>query len=71
MLQIVASLTDDSTGIIYNRNIFTMQATDENTKKLSSKLVCLSLSSLSTLSNKNCQAYLSGVSVTKKKVIKH
>ncbi len=34
MLQIVASLTDDSTGIIYYRNIFTMQATVENTKKI-------------------------------------
>ncbi len=28
MLQIVASLTDDSRGIIYNQNIFIIQATE-------------------------------------------
>jgi hypothetical protein len=28
MLQIVASLTDDSRGVIYNCNVFIVQATD-------------------------------------------
>jgi hypothetical protein len=30
MLQIVASLTDDSRGVIYDCNIFKIQATDLN-----------------------------------------
>ncbi len=35
MLQIVVTLTDDSRGVIYNRNIFTIQATGAglNSKK--------------------------------------
>ncbi len=28
MLQIVVVLTDDTSGVIYNRNIFILQATD-------------------------------------------
>jgi hypothetical protein len=36
MLQTVASLTDDSRGIVYNCNIFTTQATDFTVKNLGS-----------------------------------
>ncbi len=31
MLQIVASLTDDSRGVIYNCNVFIVQAADQIT----------------------------------------
>ncbi len=34
MLQIVVSITDDSRGIIYDRNIFTVEATVGNDKKI-------------------------------------
>jgi hypothetical protein len=34
MLQIVASLTDDSRGLIYNYNMFKVQATGANVKNL-------------------------------------
>jgi hypothetical protein len=34
MLQIVASLTDDFSGVIYNHNIFIKQATDQIKKMM-------------------------------------
>ncbi len=42
VLQIVASLTDDSRGIIYNQNMLIVQATEENLK-----VVCAKFSTLS------------------------
>ncbi len=33
MLQIVAPLTDDSTGVIYDRNVFIVQAREQSKKR--------------------------------------
>jgi hypothetical protein len=33
MLQIVVPLTDDSTGVIYDRNVFIVQATEQSKKR--------------------------------------